>query len=84
MMWLKNPTLVEAYEKIRGVSPEEDMSISQIVEIVVEGISPELHGIYLVRKCYQAVINNPEIDIPVRNWAKHELTRYIEMASVTI
>lgn len=84
MMWLKNPTLVEAYEKTRGVLPEKDMSISQIVEIVIEGISPQLHGIYLIRRCYQAVINNSEIDIPVRNWAKHELAYYIEMASATV
>ena len=84
MMWLKNPTLVEAYEKTRGVSPEEDMSISQIVEIVVEGISPQLHGIVLVRECRKAIMNNPEISATIRAWGKNELAHYMEMATVSV
>lgn len=65
--------LEEAHLVIFGTNAPVEMSRADLAERAVEGLSPTLHGINLVSRCREAIVGDPNLPVPTRDWAKHEL-----------
>lgn len=65
--------LEDAYLAIFGVKPPTDRSRMDIAELVLEGLSPLLHGEDIFRRCLTAIIDDQTLPAPIREWAEQDL-----------
>ena len=67
--------LEEAYKAIFGHNRPEDMPEEQLAQLVIEGLSPVLHGRDLVGRCLEYICEHGDgFSELVLWWAERDLT----------